>query len=142
MDVQHRAKLVATVLVAAALLGATAAARSAHAANAREVRESVALSALQTIAASRSCGESCQAAYRIVASALPGDRTNVLARAIVATPNFDYARLTRALRIPTVPEIKAQWRAWCNSTFPGSAELQRFCFQLILGPPEARRPSS
>jgi hypothetical protein len=56
--------------------------------------------------------------------------------------NFDYGRLARALDIPTVPEIKAQWRAWCDRTFPGSKELRRMCFQLILGPPDARRPSS
>jgi len=142
MCVHTTAKAAAISLVAVVLAGAPAVARASSAANVREVREKLALSALQTIAASESCGTGCQAAYRIVASALPADRTNVLARAILATPNFDYARLARALRIPTIPQIKAQWREWCNRTFPSSEALQRLCFRLILGPPAITRPSA
>lgn len=142
MDVRNTAKLVATAFVAVLLAGAPAVARASSASHDQDVRETAALAALQTIAASPQCGSSCQAAYRVVAAALPDDRANVLAGAILSTANFDYARLTRVLRIPTVPEIKAQWRAWCDRTFPGSTELQRICYRLILGPPSARKPSS
>lgn len=57
------------------------------------------------------CGTSCRAAYRAIAAALPHDQRNVLARAVVRTPGFDYAELSRALGVPTAAEIVGRWRA-------------------------------
>jgi hypothetical protein len=52
------------------------------------------------------CGAACVSAYAAIATALPGDRANVLARAILDTPGFDYARLARALHVPTTRELR------------------------------------
>jgi hypothetical protein len=58
-------------------------------------------------APSRGCGAACVSAYAAIATALPGDHGNVLARAILGTPGFDYAQLSRALHLPTMRELQA-----------------------------------
>jgi hypothetical protein len=78
------------------------------------------------------CGPSCLAAYRVIARALPEDRTDQLARAIAATSGFDYARLARVLRIPTTAQLRAQWRSRCDALFPGDRASAARCFALIL----------
>lgn len=62
------------------------------------------------------CGLPCRAAYRAIARALPHDSTNAVARAIVRTPGFDYAELSRALGVPTAAEIVSRWRAASGRT--------------------------
>ena len=78
------------------------------------------------------CGPSCLAAYRVIARALPQDRTEQLARAITATPGFDYGRLARLLRIPTTAQLRARWRRRCDALFPGDRTSADRCFALIL----------
>jgi hypothetical protein len=57
------------------------------------------------------CSVHCRAAYQAIARALPEDSSNTLARAIVRTPGFGYAELSRALGVPTAGKILAEWRA-------------------------------
>lgn len=83
-------------------------------------------------AAAPSCGPSCRAAYLVIARALPQDRAPQLARAIAATPGFDYGRLTRVLRIPTAAHLRAQWRRRCDALYPGDRAAASRCFALIL----------
>lgn len=78
------------------------------------------------------CGPSCVAAYRVIARALPRDRTGGVARAITATPGFDYGRLARVLRIPTTTQLRAQWRRRCDALFPDDRASANRCFALIL----------
>jgi len=59
---------------------------------------------------SQPCTRICRSAYEAIAKALPRDRDNVLARAILGTRGCDYAELARALHVPTASEIEAQWR--------------------------------
>jgi hypothetical protein len=83
-------------------------------------------------AATSSCGTSCRAAYRVIARALPQDHTAQLARAIAATPGFDYRRLARVLRIPTAVQLRAQWRRRCDGLYPDDRAAANRCFALIL----------
>ena len=84
-------------------------------------------------AAQRStCGTSCVAAYRAIARALPRDGTESLAHAIATTPGFDYARLSRALRIPTAAQLRADWRRRCSAWFPDDPSGAGACYRLIL----------
>lgn len=99
-----------SVAITLSLIAFAGTAAAATASTGKSERETAALAALRTIAHSKSCGGSCVAAYRLVAEALPGDRSNSLARAILATPRFDYERLGRALEVPTALKIEAQWR--------------------------------
>ncbi len=57
------------------------------------------------------CAVACRAAYEAIARALPHDAGNVLARAIVRTPDFSYVDLARAMHVPTAAQIVARWRA-------------------------------
>jgi hypothetical protein len=79
------------------------------------------------------CGPTC-AAYRVIAEALPADRSGTLARAIVATPGFDYARLARSLRIPTTTDIRRGWPAFCRSRFPRGRDAAERCDGLLFQP--------
>jgi hypothetical protein len=83
------------------------------------------------------CGTSCYAAYAAIARALPGDRSNVLARAVLGTRGFDYAQLARALQVPSPAEIRRRWRRSCEARFSDRAEVAR-CDALIRGPVWAR----
>lgn len=78
------------------------------------------------------CGTSCTAAYRVIARALPQDPTARLARAIAATPGFDYGRLARTLRIPTTAQLHAQWRRRCDALHPDDRAAANRCYALIL----------
>lgn len=82
--------------------------------------------------AASACGTPCQAAYEAIAKALPDDRGNSLARAILRTPGFDYPALSRALHIPTLAQIDAQWRRRCNTIFPDDRRLADACYRMIL----------
>ena len=57
------------------------------------------------------CSSGCRAAYAAIARALPHDRTNELARAIVHTQGFDFVALSRALDVPTSAQIMSRFRA-------------------------------
>ena len=85
-------------------------------------------------ATSPGCGATCLSAYAAIARALPRDHENVLARAILSTPGFDYGQLGRALHVPTTREIRASWRRRCNAHFAGHARAARACYRQILGP--------
>jgi hypothetical protein len=80
---------------------------------------------------SRACGPTCRAAYQAIAEALPHDRDNYLARAILATPGFDYLQLTRALHVPTIARIRAQWRRYCQSRYAGDPRTSAICVRMI-----------
>jgi hypothetical protein len=97
-----RAPLAAALVIALAATGAWAAGRS----SAGTARTGI----HPQHTATRSCGPTCLRAYDAIAKALPGDRGNVLARAILSTPGFDYPQLSRALHVPTQAEILALWR--------------------------------
>jgi hypothetical protein len=78
------------------------------------------------------CGASCAAAYSAIARALPADRADGLARAVLATPGFDYGRLAHTLGIPTNAQLRAQWRRRCDARFPDDRRSANACFRLIL----------
>jgi hypothetical protein len=78
------------------------------------------------------CGTPCTAAYSAIARALPADGTAGLARAVLATPGFDYGRLARTLGIPTNAQLRAQWRRRCDARFPDDRRSANACFRLIL----------
>jgi len=82
-------------------------------------------------ASPRSCYRTCTAAYRAIAEVLPHDHDNRLARAIVHTPGFDYAKLSRLLRIPTVSHVRAQWRRNCLKRFPTYSQEAAACIRMI-----------
>jgi hypothetical protein len=78
------------------------------------------------------CGTPCAAAYSAIARALPADGTEGLAHAVLATPGFDYDRLSRALEIPTNTQLRSQWRHECDARFPDDRRAANACFRLIL----------
>jgi hypothetical protein len=82
------------------------------------------------------CALACRAAYTAIARALPQDRENTLARAILSTPHFDYLQLAKAMHVPTPAQVRRWWRRYCNAHFPASDRAALACFQLILGPPQ------
>jgi len=88
------------------------------------------------------CGPSCRSAYAAIAQALPRDRGNVLASAILGTPGFDYLELARALQIPTLGEIHAHWRRHCHARFPHDPSRELACYRLILGRPPVELPAA
>jgi hypothetical protein len=79
------------------------------------------------------CGTACHAAYQVIGKALQHDNANVVSQAILNTPTFDYNQLARTLKIPTVADIKAQWRHHCNTAFPHNPSAAGSCYRLILG---------
>jgi hypothetical protein len=89
-------------------------------------------------AAPTRCGPKCAAAYAVIAEALPQDRANALARAILATPGFDYSELTSALHIPTTTQVKARWPHFCQTLYPQNELAAETCKRLLLAP--SRRP--
>jgi hypothetical protein len=93
-----------------------------------------------TAAAPARCASSCAAAYTVIADALPRDRANVLARAIVGTPGFDYDELARALRVRTTTQVKARWPRFCRRLYPRNEFAAEACDELLLGP--SRRPAA
>lgn len=82
-------------------------------------------------ASPRPCAQACTAAYRAIAEALPYDRDNELARAMLRTPHFDYVELDRALHVPTLAQIHVQWRRYCRARFPGRVRAVRICIRRI-----------
>ncbi|HXH97752.1 MAG TPA: hypothetical protein VNH40_11130 [Gaiellaceae bacterium] len=92
-------------------------------------------SAAPSTARRQQCTLPCRAAYAAIARALPQDRENTLARAILGTPHFDYPQLAKAMRIPTPAQIRRWWRRYCNAQFAADSRAAFACFQLILGPP-------
>ena len=78
------------------------------------------------------CGTPCAAAYTAIARALPADGSEGLADAVLATPGFDYDRLSRALGIPTNARLRAQWRHQCDARFPDDPRNASVCFRMIL----------
>ena len=78
------------------------------------------------------CGTSCAAAYSAIARALPADGATGLAHALLATPGFDYGRLTRALHIPTAAQLRADWRRRCDARYPDDRASANACYRLIL----------
>ncbi len=89
-------------------------------------------------AAPTRCSSSCVVAYAVIAEALPRDRTNMLARAIVATPGFNYMELSSALHIPTTRQVKARWPRFCRTLYPRNELAAEACDELLLGPPRNR----
>lgn len=79
----------------------------------------------------RPCGQPCAAAYHAIAEALPNDRDNELARAMLHTPHFDYQELSRALHVPTIAEIRSQWRRYCHARFPDQPRVEEACVRRI-----------
>jgi hypothetical protein len=77
------------------------------------------------------CARTCKAAYSAIAAALPHERGELLARAIVTTPGFDYLQLARSLHIPTRAQIHAQWRRSCLERFPSSSQAATACIRMI-----------
>lgn len=57
------------------------------------------------------CSSSCRAAYDAIAKALPRDRGNVLLKALLHTPGFDWTLLARSLHVPTARQIDEEFRA-------------------------------
>jgi hypothetical protein len=127
---------IAATIALAAVAAATAATRLT-AAGPHATADAPASSVART-----ACDPSCRTAYAAIARALPRDRGNVLAAAILATPGFDFLQLARALRIPTVAEIRAQWRRRCQARFPHDPRLARACYRLILGRPPVSLPAA
>jgi uncharacterized membrane protein len=78
------------------------------------------------------CGTACSSAYRAIAATLPHDSSNTLARNILAADGFDYARLSRALHVPSGAQLRRQWRRRCRATFPADPERVSACYRLIL----------
>jgi hypothetical protein len=83
------------------------------------------------------CNLACRAAYTAIARALPHDRENTLARAILSTPQFDYLQLAKAMHVPTPAQVRRWWRRYCNAHFPADDRAALACFQLILGPSQS-----
>lgn len=83
------------------------------------------------ITSPRPCAQACTAAYRVIAEALPHDRDNDLARAMLGAPDFDYLELDRALHVPTIAQIHAQWRRYCRSRYPGDSRAAAVCLRMI-----------
>jgi hypothetical protein len=87
------------------------------------------------------CGRTCEAAYDAIASALPRERDDRLARAILATPGFDYLQLDHSLGVPTSAQIHARWRRSCLERFPARTRAAVACIRSIdswtLIPPPA-----
>jgi hypothetical protein len=77
------------------------------------------------------CSRSCRAAYEAIAKALPRERGELLDRAILATPGFDYLQLDHWLRIPTSAQIHAQWRRSCRERFPSGSQAAAACIRSI-----------
>jgi hypothetical protein len=82
-----------------------------------------------------SCSQACRAGYQAIARALPRDRANVVARAIVRTSGFSYPELSRALGVPTGAQIRARWRASCEARFPKNPATVATCDREIVGGP-------
>jgi hypothetical protein len=87
--------------------------------------------ATQTAAPETQCGRPCVAAYQAIAEALPHDRNNHLAHAILGAPGFDYLQLARALHVPTIARIRADWRRYCESRYPGNSRALAICVRMI-----------
>jgi hypothetical protein len=92
-------------------------------------------SAAPSVPRRQQCASECRAAYTAIARALPQDRENTLARAILSTPHFDYLQLAKAMHVPTPAQVRRWWRHYCNSRFAADGRAALACFQLILGPP-------
>jgi hypothetical protein len=129
-------QLTIAATVALAVVAAATAANRLTAAGPHATADAPASSVART-----ACGPSCRSAYAAIARALPHDRANMLAHAILGTPGFDYLQLARALRIPTVAEIRAQWRRRCQARFPRDPGKARACYRLILGRPPVALPA-
>ena len=84
------------------------------------------------VARASTCSARCAAAYSAIARALPADRTAGLADAVLATPGFDYGRLSRALGVPTNAQLRAKWRRRCDALFPDDRPGANDCYRLIL----------
>ena len=87
---------------------------------------------------SRTCPRVCAAAYRAIADALQKDRDGDLARVIAHTPGFDYLELARALHVPTITQIRAQWRRYCRASLSVDSLALTICVQMI----DSRQPAS
>lgn len=96
-------------------------------------------SAAPSAARRQQCDLPCRAAYTAIARALPQDRENTLASAILSTPHFDYLQLTKAMHVPTLAQVRRRWRRYCNAHFPADRRAALACFELILGPSGERR---
>lgn len=83
------------------------------------------------------CRTACVAAYAVIARALPHDGSNFLARTILATPGFSYARLNNALGVPSPHDVEKQWRRFCRLAFTADKRAVRACYRAISAKPPA-----
>lgn len=120
-----RLYLITVVLVAVLVVGGWAVGRATATAHASTPGQ-----APTAVGSSRSCARTCTAAYRVIAEALPHDQ-GALARAILRTRDFDYLQLDHALHVPTIAQIRAQWRRYCRARYPGDPRDAAVCIRMI-----------
>ena len=74
------------------------------------------------------------AAYAVIARALRYDGSNLLARMILATPGFSYARLNNALGVPSTHDVEKRWKHFCRLTSTPKRAV-RACYRAISAEP-------
>ena len=80
------------------------------------------------------CQAACVAAYAVIARALRYDGSNLLARMILATPGFSYARLNNALGVPSTHDVEKRWKHFCRLTSTTKRAV-RACYRAISAEP-------